>query len=150
MNNDFMNWLAANGLTQLFTTNAGDTLYVNLEKKLGVLHKYGEYGAQSFFLNDIIEFRTYDDEHLVSEWNCMMPWRVLQRATGYSTNEVYINIRMRNQLMLKLQIFRGVNGNIRRSSNDHWYMFNYACQLSQKLYESIMACQTGPALPSFM
>lgn len=147
MNYDFMNWLAANGLTQLFTTNAGDTLYVNVEKNLGVLHKYGEFGAQSFFLSDVIEFRTFDDEHLVSEWNCMMAWRVLPRATSHSSNEFYINLRMRNQLMLRIQIFRGVRGNIERSSNDHWYMFNYACQLSQKLYENIRACQRGPAMP---
>lgn len=139
MTNEFSNWLSQNGLTEAFTTNAGDTLYTNRDKKFGVLRKNGEYGVQSFYLDDIIDFKTYDDENLIAEWNYMTSWRVLERCTRFSTNEVYMNIRLKNQQVLKLQIFRGTNGNIKRDSNDHVNLFNYACQISQIIYN----CATG-------
>ena len=43
MNTDFNNWLLQNGLTEVFTTYAKDTFYVNVAKKFGVLKKNGEY-----------------------------------------------------------------------------------------------------------
>ena len=134
MTNEFSNWLIQNGLSEAFTTNAGDTLYTNKAKKFGVLRKNGEYGVQSFYLDDIVEFKTYDDEKLIAEWNSMTSWRVLERSTRFSTNEVYMNIKLKNQQVLKLQIFRGTNGNIKRDSNDHINLFNYACQISQIIY----------------
>lgn len=134
MMNDFTYWLAQNGLSEAFTTMAGDTFYVNREKGFGVLRKYGEYSVHSFCLNDIIEFKTYDDENLVVEWSCITPWRVMPRSTRFSTNEVYMKIRFRNQLVVRLQIFRGVNGNISRSSYEHMNLLNYACQISEYIY----------------
>lgn len=138
ISNEFANWLNQNGLVEAFTTGAGDTLFVNHEKRFGVLRKNGEYGIQSFYLDDIIEVRTYDDENLVVDWNRMSSWRVMERSTRFSTNEVYMNVRMSNQLTLKIQIFRGVNGNVKRNTNDHINLLNYACQLSHIVYS--LAC----------
>ena len=42
MTNEFSNWLVQNGLSEAFTTNAGDTLYTNKEKKL-VLYNKGDH-----------------------------------------------------------------------------------------------------------
>lgn len=137
MNNEFANWLSQNGLVEAFTTGAGDTLYVNHEKRFGVLRKNGEYGVQSFYLDDVIEIRTYDDENLVVDWNRMSSWRVMNRSTRYSTNEVYMNVRMMNQLTLKIQIFHGVNGNIKRDSYDHVNLLNYACQVTHILFSLV-------------
>ena len=134
MTNEFSNWLSQNGLTEAFTTPAGDTLYINKQKKFGVLKKSGEYGVVSFYLDDIIEFRTYDDEKLIAEWNALSTWRILERYTRFSTNEVYVKIKLKNQTVLKLQIFLGTNGNIDRDSIDHKNLFNYACQISQFVY----------------
>ena len=131
MMNQFNEWLEQNGLTLAFTTVAGDSLYVNREKGFGVLKKLNDYGAQSFFLNDIAEIRTCDDENLVAEWNCMGFWRTGERNMRYSTNEVYMKISFRTQPALKLQIFHGTNGNITRGTVEHYNMYNYACQLTQ-------------------
>lgn len=134
MTNEFLQWLAKYGLTAAFTTSAGDTLYTNREKKFGVLAKNGEYGVQSFYLDDIIAFKTFDDENLIAEWNCWTSWRVLGRSTRFSTNEVYMDITLKNQQVLRLQIFRGVSRNVDRDSNEHINLFNYACQISQYIY----------------
>ncbi|MBQ8038842.1 MAG: hypothetical protein IJ274_03055 [Lachnospiraceae bacterium] len=135
---DFSTWLAENGLVETFTTNAGDTLYTNMEKKFGVLKKNGESGVQSFYLDDVIEIKTFDDEHLVLEWNsCMTSWRVMERSTRFSTNEVYMDIRLQNQLVLRIQIFKGTKNNIKRQSNEHVNLLNYACQLSQIVYNCV-------------
>ncbi len=134
MTNDFANWLAQNGLVEAFTTSAGDALYTNREMGFGVLKNLGDYSVHSFYLDDIIEFKTYDDEHIVAEWNCMSTWRVYPRSTSHSTNEVYMKIRFRNMLEVRLQIFRATHGNISRSSYDHVNLINYACQISQIVY----------------
>ncbi len=135
MANDFATWLVENGLKEAFTTSAGDTLYFNMTKRFGVLKKKDEMGVQSFYLDDIIEIQTYDDENLVFDWNsCMSAWRILPRNTRFSTNEVYMNIRLQNQLVLRLQIFRAAKKNVERKSNDHVNLLNYACQLSQIVY----------------
>lgn len=145
MTNAFSNWLSENGLREVFTTHAGDTFYVNKERKIGVLKKGNgfnpqavyQYDVQSFYLDDIIEFKTYDDENLLTEWNRMMSMRAYAHSTRYSTNEIYINIRFKNRLDLKLQIFRGTRGNIKRNTRDHINMLNYAYKLSQALYNCI-------------
>ncbi|MBQ4611965.1 MAG: hypothetical protein IJB26_00285 [Clostridia bacterium] len=136
MNNEFQIWLEQNGLTEAFTTSAGDALYVNRDKKFGVLRKHGEYGVHSFYLDDIIEFKTYDDENPVAEWSAYHDanWRLYERSTRFSTNEVYVNLRLRNQLVLKIQLFVGTTGNIRRDSYNHVNLYNYACQISHLLY----------------
>lgn len=139
MNNDFFGWLAENNLTEAFTTNAGDTLYVNVEKKFGVLKKLNVFALQSFYLDDIIEFKTYDDEHVICEWNCMGTWRFLERVDRYSTGEVYMKIVLRNSMVLRVSIYKAVNGKINRQSNDHINLFNYACGISQIVYN----CATG-------
>ncbi len=137
--NDFSCWLAQHGLTEAFTTAAGDSLYVNREKFFGVIRKRGEYGAHSFYLDDIIEFKTYDDENLIVEWNTASSWRLSDRSTRFSTNEVYMKIRFKNQQVLKLQIFNSVRGNVKRDTNEHIALLNYACQISQIVYN----CATG-------
>ena len=135
MANDFAAWLEENGLKEVFTTSAGDTLYFNMTKRFGVLKKKNEMGVQSFYLDDIIEIQTYDDENLVLDWNsCMSAWRVMPRSTRFSTNEVYMNIRLQNQLVLRIQIFKAEKKNVERKSNDHVNLLNYACQLSQIVY----------------
>lgn len=135
MANDFATWLEENGLKEVFTTSAGDTLYFNMTKRFGVLKKKNEMGVQSFYLDDIIEIQTYDDENLVLDWNsCMSAWRVMPRSTRFSTNEVYMNIRLQNQLVLRIQIFKAAKKNVERKSNDHVNLLNYACQLSQIVY----------------
>lgn len=135
MANDFATWLEENGLKEVFTTSAGDTLYFNMTKRFGVLKKKNEMGVQSFYLDDIIEIQTYDDENLVLDWNsCMSAWRVMPRNTRFSTNEVYMNIRLQNQLVLRIQIFKAAKKNVERKSNDHVNLLNYACQLSQIVY----------------
>ncbi len=135
MANDFATWLVENGLKEAFTTSAGDTLYFNMTKRFGVLKKKDEMGVQSFYLDDIIEIQTYDDENLVLDWNsCMSAWRVMPRSTRFSTNEVYMNIRLQNQLVLRIQIFKAAKKNVERKSNDHVNLLNYACQLSQIVY----------------
>ena len=140
MATDFSSWLVENGLTEAFTTTAGDTLYLNMSKKFGVLKRKNEMGVQSFFLKDIIEIQTYDDENLVYDWNtCMSAWRVMPRNTRFSTNEVYMNIRLQNQIVLRVQIFKAVKKNIERQSNDHVNLLNYACQLSQIVYKCVKA-----------
>ncbi|MBE6923610.1 MAG: hypothetical protein E7466_00010 [Ruminococcaceae bacterium] len=136
MPHDFNQWLVKHNLREVFTTSAGDSLYVNMEKRFAVLKRFGEYGAQSFFLDDIMELKTYDDENQICEWSFYTSWRVLNRSTRFSTNEVYMNIRLKNQLVLRLQIFRGVNGNIKRDTPEHVNMFNYAYQLTQVVYNT--------------
>ena len=139
MTNDFSEWLNQNGLVEAFTTQAGDSLYTNLQKKFGVIRRAGEFGVQSFYLDDVVGFKVYDDENLVVEWDCMTTWRILPRSTRYSTNEVYMQIRLKNQYVFRLQIFRAVNRNVERDTNDHVSLYNYACQLAQIVYNSVTA-----------
>ena len=131
VNNEFSIWLKENGLIETITTSAGDSFYTNLEKHFGVIRKNGEYGVNSFYLDDVLEIRTYDDENLIMEWTCTSSSFWHQRSTRFSTNEVYMKIKLKNQLELKFQIFRATNGNISRNSNVHVDLFNYACQVSQ-------------------
>lgn len=134
MTNDFQNWLMQNGLTAAFTTSASDTLYTNRLKGFGVLHKNGEKSPQSFYLEDIVELKTYDDENLVVEWNrATRNWRIYERSTRHSTNEVYTKIRLVNGMVMKLQLFHATYGNIERESYEHINLFNYAVQITQIL-----------------
>ena len=139
MLNDFAAWLAHHGLKEIFTTNAGDSLYVNKEQGFGVIRKKGEYGTHSFYLDDIVGFQTYDDENLIINWSCTSSWTVSQRSTRYSTNEVFMKIRFKDQTILKLQIFHGIHGNITRNTSEHINLLNYACRISQV----ILNCATG-------
>lgn len=134
MMNEFSQWLLQHGLTEAFTTAAGDSLYVNREKLFGVIRKRGEFGAHSFYLDDIVEFKTYDDENLIVEWNTASVWKLSDRSTRFSTNEVYMKIRFKNRQILKLQIFRATNGNIKRDTENHIALLNYACQISHIVY----------------
>ena len=131
MMDSFASWLEQNGLTVALTTSAGDTLYVNREKRFAVLSKFGEYGGQSFNFDDVLEFKTYDDEILVAEWMRMSSWRVAPKGTRFSTNEVYMKIRLNNYQEMKMQIFHATNGNIPRESYEHANLMNYAWQVSQ-------------------
>lgn len=134
MNNDFNNWLAENGLQVAFTTSAGDTLYTNMQKRFGVLKKADNYNVQSFYLDDIVEFRTYDDKRLIVDWGVYRAWKTYDMSTRYSTNNVYMKIFLRNGLILPVQIFCAANGNILRSSNDYINLYNYSILLSQIVY----------------
>ena len=137
MTKEFADWLNQYELKEAFTTQAGDTLFTNLEKKFGVLRKKGEYMVQSFYLDDIMSFKVYDDENLIVEWDYMSSMRALSRNTRFSTNEVYMDLVRRNQSVIRIQIFRAVNGNISRSSTEHVGLYNYACQIAQVVYNSI-------------
>ena len=137
MMDHFSVWLAQNGLTELFTTPAGDSMYINHKKQFGVIRKMGEYAAQSFYLDDIIECKTYDDEYMIAEWGIGMPWKLYERSTRYTTNQVYMNIRFKNSTVLKLQLFRGTNGNIKRDTNQHIDLLNYACRITQAVISII-------------
>ncbi len=133
MTNDFANWLVQNELTEAFTTAAGDSLFTNVKKLFGVIKKYGELGVHSFYLDDIIEVKTYDDEHLVVEWNRFSSWRMYPMSNRYSTNEIFMIIRLKDQTSLRLQFFRGTNGNIPRGTSGHADWINYAYQLTQRV-----------------
>lgn len=135
MSIEFKQWLEQNNLTEVFTTNAGDSLYVNKEKKYVVLKKKGEYSTQAFYLNDIVEFNTYDDEKLVSNWIRGISGGTNTRSTSFSTNEVYMKIKLRNGLIIRLQIFKASGRNIPRNSSAHINLFMYACQISQSIYD---------------
>ena len=128
---DFSSWLVQHGLKEAFTTNAGDSLYINKEQNFGVLRKKGEYGTHSFYLDDILEFKTYDDENLIVSWTPNFPMKISERSTRHSTNEVFIKIFFKDRRVLKLQIFHGIHGNIRRNTNEHINLLNYSCQISQ-------------------
>ncbi|MBR5135362.1 MAG: hypothetical protein IKV35_07165, partial [Clostridia bacterium] len=93
------------------------------------------FGVQSFYLNDIIEFKTKDDEKTIAHYSGLGAVQFFPRATSHSTNEVYTEIRFRNQSVLKLQVFRATGDNISRATQNHVNLYNYACQLSQILYQ---------------
>ncbi|MBQ5883459.1 MAG: hypothetical protein IIW72_02925 [Clostridia bacterium] len=131
MTQEFSNWLVQNGLTEAFTTHAGDAFYVNKEKNFGVLRKNGVYGVKSFYLDDIIEIKICDDEKLVVTWDRMNSWRVMERSTRFSTSAVIMKITLRSREVIKLQIFKATNGKIARNSNNHVNLLNYACQIAQ-------------------
>ncbi len=138
MTNEFSQWLADNGLEELITTNAGDTIYINRGKKFGVLKRHGELNVNSFYLDDIVEIKTYDDEHLVAEWSCMSPLFTHERSTRHSANEVYMKIRMKNQFVLKVRIFRAKSGNIPRNSNGHVNLIGYSVQVTRMLCNAVV------------
>ena len=138
MDNGFFQWLQQNQLKELFTTSAGDTFYYNKERGIGAIKTMNPFNVQSFNLNDVYGFETKDDEILVSSWNRNSFKMVAPKGTRYSTNEVYINITFMTRPPIKLQVFRAVSGNISRSTPNHWGLYNYACQLSQSLYDCIM------------
>lgn len=138
MDHHFSQWLESNGLTTAFVTHAGDGFYTNKTKGHGVIRKKGEYGAQSFYLDDIIGFQVYDDENLVTEWNVGSSWRIMPRCTRHSTNEVYMKLFMKNHSVIKLQIFRATMGNIDRRSSNHVDLLNYSCQIAQIVYHAVV------------
>lgn len=138
MTGDFQHWLAQNGLTPVFTTSAGDTLYASYTQRFAFLQKYGMVGGQSFFLHDVVEVQTFDDENMVATWNRMMPFQMMPRSTSHSSNEVYMKIRLSNYQIIKVQIFKATHDNIERDSIAHANLYNYACQLSHVWYRCVM------------
>lgn len=135
MTKDFAEWLAQNGLAAIFTTSAGDSFFANRDKKFGVIKRAGEYNTFSFYLDDIVGFTTFDDENLVAEWKYRSPWRILPRNTNFSTEEVFINISFRNGSSIRLCIFKAVGSNVRRNTNEHIELLNYACRISHAVYD---------------
>ncbi len=134
MSNDFNIWLVENGLQEAFTTNAGDALYINLVKRFGVLKKSDNYNVQSFYLDDIAEFRTYDDKRLIADWSSLGSWKTYERSTRFSTNNVHMKIFLKNGQILNIQIFGTTQGKIVRASSDYVNLYNYAILLSQIVY----------------
>lgn len=141
MMDQFYNWLAQNNLSEAFTTSAGDSLYVNREKMFGVIYKMGELGAHSFYFDDIVECKMYDDNHLIADWSSTAPWQLYNRSTRHSTKQLYMNIRFKDNHSLRLQIFRSTNGNVIRGSLTHINLLNYGCQIAQILYNCCVNCQ---------
>ena len=135
MQENFNNWLIENNLSEVLTTNAGDTLYLNNEKRYLVLKKFGEYNTRAFYLDDIVEFNTYDDEKHVAYWIRGGSGGSKERSTSHSTNEVFMKIKLRDQSVVRLQIFKAKNKNIERDSQTHVNLFTYACQISQRIYD---------------
>ena len=138
MNNEFSKWLDENGLEELITTNAGDAVYVNREKKFAVLKKHGDTNAVSFYLEDVSEIKAYDDENLVAEWNRINPLSKRERSTRFSTNEAYVKIYLNNQDVLRVQIFRAKNGNIPRNSNGHINLVGYSIQVTRIICDAVV------------
>ncbi len=138
MLNEFRKWLDDNGLKEEFTTLYGDSFYTNRAKQFGVLRQKDVFEVKSFYLDDIIEIKAYDDENLVAEWNCISALRFSQRNTHHSTNEMYVKIRLRDQSVLKIQIFKAAGQNIQRHSDNHVRLYNYICQISRLLHNCAM------------
>ncbi len=134
MNADFSQWLQQNGLQEVFTTSVGDRFYVNTEKKFGVLKKQGEYGAYSFYLDDIVSFETYDDEILVEEWNRAGIWRAPERATHHSTCEVNLILGLKTGQKFKIRLFRAMGENVKRNSREHADLHYYARRIGYAIY----------------
>ena len=141
MSTDFNTWLAENGLALLFTTITGDSFYVNREKRFGVVRTVGTYSVQSFYLDDIIEIKTKDDEKLVYEWTTNTGWKIPQRSTSHSTNEVYMKLRMKNTGDIRLQIFKATGRNVERNTYEHANLINYACQISHAVFAEVTGCR---------
>ena len=134
MDNRFNAWLEQNGLTLAFSTSAGDCVYVNRQKMFGVLKKYDENGAISFYLDYIVGFETYDDEILVARWNRSGLWGVEPKGARYSTSQVYVKMHMRDGRTLRVTLFKALEKNIDRQSDTHQRLYTYACQMSQCVY----------------
>ncbi|MBR2724794.1 MAG: hypothetical protein IKB72_05095 [Ruminococcus sp.] len=138
MEQAFSKWLDDNGLVKAFTTNAGDSFYVNREKKFGVVRNGAGYSVQSFYFEDVLGIRTYDDENLLCEWSLYMPTlRNMPKSNRYSTNEIKMRIQLDNGMELKIQIFRATHGNVVRESSTHVDLVNYAACITRLLYEYI-------------
>ena len=133
----FPEWLSQNGLSEVLTTGAGDTLYTNIPKLFGVLKKAGEHGVYSFYLDDIVGSRTYDDGFLVAEWYGDGVWHYFEKQTKHSTSEMYIQLLLKNNQILKLQLFKAAYRNLPRDSYDHLKLFDYACQMSGYIYDFV-------------
>lgn len=141
MTNEFNAWLQQNNLVELFTTVAGDSFYYNKELGFGAVKNQNPFNVQTFYLNDVKGFETKDDEIRVAAWTQGGVWSTFPKGTRHSSNELYIYFTFGNQPRIKLQIFKAQNrNNISRSSTEHWRMYNYACQLSQLLFQ----CFTTP------
>ena len=138
VSSEFADWLVRYGLTEVFTTVSGDAFYVNKDKRYAVIKRKNQQGVYSFYLDDVLEFRTYDDEKLIAEWNRTTSWHVMERPKGFSTNEVKMRIFLKDSHMVDLQIFKGLRSNISRDSADHVRLFNYACHISQVVYKHIL------------
>lgn len=137
MQNSFSEWLENNNLTEVFTTNAGDTVYANKEKRFAVIKKAGEYTTRAFYFDDVIGFDTKDDEKLISNWIRGISGGTNRRSTSHSTSEVYMEIKLKDNSKIKLQIFKAKGKNIERDSQTHVNLFVYACQVSQSFYDLI-------------
>ena len=140
MNNDFSAWLDQNGLTKAFRTQAGDTLYKNIDKMFGVLVKAGSFNVKSFYLDDVVGFRVRDDENTLFEWSVFSGWRNMPRRTHYSTSEIEMIITLRDGTKLKLQIFRAAGEKVRRDSEEHVALCNYASQIAQAV-QTLATCR---------
>ena len=147
MNAAFAEWLAQHELTEAFTTAAGDALFVNVEKKFGVLKKNGNYNVQSFYLDDVTEIRTYDDEHLLLDWTTATALNVHPRSEHHSSNELYMRLRLKNHFEMKLQIFRAGVKNVPRESNEHVNLCNYAYRLTQTVRDLAIGLPAPPTQP---
>lgn len=138
MEQAFSKWLEDNGLVKVFTTNAGDSFYANREKKFGVIRNGAGYSVLSFYFEDILGIRTFDDENLLCEWSLYMPTlRYLPKSNSHSTNEINMRIQMSNGVEYRIQIFRATYGNIRRDSATHVDLVNYAAQITQLFHNHI-------------
>ncbi len=141
MTNDFYNWLAKNGLTELFTTRARDSLYVNTAKGFFVVRKDGEFGVSTYYLGDIMGVRVTDDEHTLVEWDRFASWKVHPRSERYSCSGIKMTLYLNNGTSIALWLFNSrIEGKkIPRTSNEHVDMCNYACNLAQ----SLVSCCSG-------
>ncbi len=139
MEQAFSKWLADNGLVKAFTTNAGDSFYVNREKKFGVIKNADNYSVQSFYLDDVMALIVNDDENLLVEWNTFMPaLRYLPKSYRHSTSEIKMRIQLLNGMELRLQIFRADGySKVVRESQAHVALVNYAAQITQIFYNYI-------------
>lgn len=138
MDASFAKWLEQNGLVLAFCTSAGDCVYVNRQKGFGVLEKFDERGAQSFYLEDVVAFETRDDEKLVARWERNGTWGVEPRADKHSTNEMYLCLRLADGKVLKVQLFRAAAHNVERATEAHQRLYRYACNSSQCMYNLIV------------
>ena len=137
MDASFAKWLEQNGLVLAFCTSAGDCVYVNRQKRFGVLEKFDERGVQSFYLDDVVLFETRDDEKLIARWAKNGIWSVEPKSERYSTNEMYICFQLADGKTLRLQLFRAADRNVERDSEAHKRLYRYACNSSQCLYNLI-------------
>ena len=133
----FAKWLEQNDLILALCTSAGDCVYVNRQKRFGVLEKFEERGVQSFYLDDIVAFETRDDEKMIARWEKNGAWGVEPKSDRHSTNEMCMNLRLVDGKKLTVQLFKAAERNVERDSEGHRRLYRYACNSSQCLYNLI-------------